>query len=68
MIKPLGIERMQQAIINHSGLPMGEAIAQEALRYTLEQVMELLEKEYPAITTWQCWQELEKLAEEKDNV
>ena len=25
-----------------------------------KEVMELLEKEYPAIVTWQCWQELSR--------
>ncbi len=37
-----------------------QAIAREAERYRTEQVVELLEREYPAITTWRCWPELKK--------
>jgi len=42
MITPLSIEKMQQAIINNTDMPMGEAVAQEAQRDTLRQVKKRL--------------------------
>ena len=33
---------------------------EEAKRETIKEMSEYLKKEYPSITTWQCWQSLEK--------
>ena len=35
-----------------------EGEIQEAKKQEREGIIKLLEKEYPAITTWQCWQTL----------
>jgi len=43
-----------------SGLHHAEDRLEEAKREERKEVMAILEKEYPAITTWQCWQSLKE--------
>jgi len=51
-------------VIEALGLNYEKNIAQAQNAYTIKQVMALLEKEYPAITTWQCWKGLQSQLEE----
>ena len=76
--KVLSPEDMQRAIINNTDVPMGQAVAKEAQKDTLRQVVEMLEKENTIkwktvgvdhcglLLTMNKWQEIRQQAIEED--